>query len=153
LLEESGVKTNKTIQETIASLISNRSAAARLVENAISALHEQQIKGTVRNPQGFINAALKRNFTANGAKVDAREHRRQEPKPDEPYGFPVEPPSLNQISQSVDMALMGSDRPFALGKLQQLWFEGWHDQVEELLILRRDWGFLVTGEGVRDGKT
>jgi len=148
ILEESGINPNKTIQETIASLISNRSAAAALesVENAISALHKQQTKETVRNPQGFINAALRGGFTANGA-IKARATQ-QQPKPDEPYGFPVEPVSLSLISQSVDMALMSGDRPFALSKLQGLW-EGGHD-LEELLILRKDWGFCLTTEGVRE---
>jgi len=148
ILEESGINPNKTIQETIAALIGNRSAAAaaRLVENAISALREQQTKGTVRNPQGFVNAALKGGFTANGA-IKARATQ-QQPKTDEPYGFPVEPVSLSQIEQSVDIALISGDRPFALGKLQQLWFDGWHDQLEELLILRKDWGFCLTTEGV-----
>ncbi len=153
LLQEAGVRPNKTIQTTLSTLLLNESAAAvrRLVENSISALQEQEAKGTVRNPGGFINAALRCGFTANGAKVEARERRRQEPNPEESFGFPVEPPSLNQISQSVDMALIRGDRPFALGKLQQLWSEGHHDLVEEMLYLfKRDWGFSLTNEGIRD---
>jgi hypothetical protein len=143
-LDNSGVRPNKTIQETIAVLIleAGSAVATRAVENAISALREQQQKGTVRNPGGFLNAALKRNYTANDAKREAREKRKERP------------PSLNEICVAIDQAIMRGDREFALDKLRQLWFEGWHDQVEELCILRKkDWGFSIIEEGVRDGKT
>jgi len=140
-LENAGINPNKTIQQTISTLQSNLSAAAALVavENAISALREQQAQGTVQNPGGFINAALKRNYTANDAKREAREKRKERPL------------SLNQISMAVDQAILKGDRSFALAKLQQLWFDGWHDEAEELCISRkRDWGFSITQEGVSD---
>lgn len=143
-LENAGINPNKTIQQTISTLQSNLSAAAALVavENAISALREQQAQGTVQNPGGFINAALKRNYTANGAKREAREKRKERP------------PSLNQISMAVDQAITRGDRVYALSKLQALWSDGWEDQVEELCILRkRDWGFSITEQGVSDGAT
>lgn len=140
-LDAAGVRPNKTIQETIASLINNRSAAAALVavENAISALREQQAKGTVRNPGGFLNAALRRNYTANDAKKEAREKRKERP------------PSLNQIAMAVDQAILKGDRSFALAKLQALWSDGWQDEAEELCLSRkRDWGFTITAEGISD---
>lgn len=142
-LQEAGINPNKTIQETIASLNGNLSAAdaVRAVENAISALKEQQKKGEVYNTGGFINSALKRNFTANHAKKDAREKRQERP------------PSLNEISIVIHEALRRDDREFALEKLQALWDEGHEDQVEELCIMfKRDWGFHLTHRGVIDGQ-
>ena len=140
-VENAGAKLNKTIQETIASLINDRSAAAAaaIVENAISALKEQQRTGTVRNPGGFLLAALRRSFTANAAKVEARSNQRSHP------------PCLEATSYAVDMAIVNGDRSFALHKIKQIWSEGWHDQIEELLMLRKDWGFSITEVGVSDG--
>jgi hypothetical protein len=98
------------------------------VENAISALQEQQ--GKVRNPGGFFVAALKRQFTSNEAKRDARQSNS---------------PDLNQVSASIDQALLRGDRAWAVGKLQALWNEGWKEEVEELCLLRRDWAIQMEG--------
>jgi len=142
LINAAGIRTNKTLQQTLARLNNKQGAAAalRAVENALSALQEQQAQGTVRNPGGFLNAALRGNFTANAAKRQAREH----PKI-------TEPPPLNQVAAAVDQALLCGDRGFALAKLQSLWDEGYHDLLEELLYLfKRDWQFELTNQGVRD---
>jgi len=142
-IQAAGIQPNKTIQATLYTLLMNSDSASatRAVRNAISALQEQQSKGTVKNPGGFLNAALRRNFTANQAKVEAR-HRHQEP--DHP-----QPPALNQVSIAVDIAIE-QHRDRGIEILQDLWQQGWHDQVEELLLLRQDWGFLLTQGGVRD---
>lgn len=144
-IEAIGVRCNQTIQATLNTLLLSESSprAAEILRNAVSSLQEQREQGMVRNPGGFIVAALRRNFTANQAKIKARVHREQ-----------PQPPDLTQISLAVDIALtQHSDRGFALSKLQQLWSEGWHDQVEELLMLRRDWGFSLTQGGVSDAAT
>lgn len=142
LIQQAGARPNKTIQQAIASLLIQEGSAraAQAVENSISALQEQQEKGTVRNPGGFIVAALRRHFTANQAKKQARVHRQGK----------SQPISLNQEEMQIDSYLMSDRRDWALTKLQSLWSEGWHDQVEELLQLRRDWGFAVTEGGVID---
>ncbi|NJP11414.1 MAG: hypothetical protein HC866_19630 [Leptolyngbyaceae cyanobacterium RU_5_1] len=142
LVQEAEIRPNGTIQETIVSLVFQEGSAAarRTVENSISAVIEQRNKGNCRNPGGMLIAGLRRGFTANAAKRKARE--RQEPKP--------EPPNIAQISIAIDHALLNDDRPFALWKLQELWSAGWHDQLEELLLLRKDWQFRLTTQGVQD---
>ncbi|MDX2241386.1 MAG: hypothetical protein NW224_11940 [Leptolyngbyaceae cyanobacterium bins.302] len=146
-IEAGGVRCNKTIQEAIATLLLNQPAprAAAIVRNALSSLQEQQELGMVRNPGGFLKAALQRGFTANGAKAEARHHREEPTRP--------QPPSLTEISLQVDSYLMSDRRDWALNKLEKLWSEGWHDQLEELLQLRRDWGFSLTQGGVSDGQS
>lgn len=142
-IQQAGVRPNKTIQATLYTLLMAESSprVARLVENAISALQEQQAKGTVKNSGGFLNAALRRNFTANQAKVEARVRRQEPARP--------QPPALNQVSIAVDIA-MQQHRDRAIEILQDLWERGWHDQVEELLTLRKDWRFSLTDGGVKD---
>jgi predicted ArsR family transcriptional regulator len=135
LVQKANIQPNKTIRQILDELESQlgSAAAARLVENAIAALQEQQKLGRLRNPEGFLVTALRRSFTPN----DKRSRKE-------------DPPSLNQISLAIDRALWQGDRHFALERLQGLWAEGWHDLVEELLQLRRDWGFQITMNGVTD---
>lgn len=143
LIDAVGVRPNKTIQTALAELMVQQGAVAatRAVENSLSALQEQREKGTVRNPGGFLIAALRRSFTANHAKREARERKR-----------PPDPPSFNQVSAAVNEAIRRGDRAFALARLQQLWADGYHDLIEELCITwKRDWGFQLTNEGVSDG--
>jgi hypothetical protein len=137
LLRNAGVEANKTIKKTIASLLFQKGSAAtrQMVENSISSLKEQQKRGKVRNPGGFIVAALRRGFTSNEAKRDARER--------------PQVPDLVSVEYAIDQALVRGDRAWALGKLQGLWSEGWHDQVEWLLQNRTDWLFEATAEGVK----
>ncbi len=57
-------------------------------------------------------------------------------------------PSAPLTSSKIDRALIMGDRAFALLKLQDLWTEGWQDELEELCRLRKDWGFQVTADGL-----
>jgi len=109
------------------------------VENALSALEEQRDRGKVRNPGGFLRAALQRGFTSNEAKRKARGR---------PPAKPPEPPNSLKLAQTIDAALWNGDRAYALERLNAEWQAGWHDQVEELVTaLRPDWGFqIVDGE-------
>jgi hypothetical protein len=77
IIRGENINPNRTIQETITALIfaEGPAAATKSVENALSALREQQEQGVVRNPGGFINSALRRRFTGNGAKKQARAKR------------------------------------------------------------------------------
>ncbi|MGB7315477.1 MAG: helix-turn-helix domain-containing protein [Nodosilinea sp.] len=66
-IEAVGIQINPAIEKTLANLYhSNLDKAAERVRNAISAFLEQ--KESIRNPQGFLNAALKKGFTSNEAK-------------------------------------------------------------------------------------
>lgn len=146
-IRDSGVRPNKTISRTIATLHFHQgsAAAARAVENALSALSEQQAAGKVQNAGGFLNAALQKGFTANQAKRQARlgSHPSVETKP---------PLNTLTVSKWVDLALMSGDRAAAIAQLQRLWDEGWQDAIEELCLLhKRDWHFTITAQGVRDG--
>jgi hypothetical protein len=116
------------------------------VRNALSSLVEQQQRGIVRNPGGFLVAALKEGFTANQAKVEAREKRSQSESVEKPRRAPIE----REVSSQIDSCLMTDHRDWAIHKLQSLWQEGWHDFLEELLQLRRDWGFRITSAGVQE---
>jgi hypothetical protein len=140
LITEAGMATNKTLQSTLVELIQHRdpAAARQAVENALSALQEQQRRRKIRNPGGFLRAALQRGFTANQAKREARIQRQKQP------------PDLVQVSVAIDQALANGDRDFALAKLQALWHEGWHEEMKELVaFFRTDWPFVITEEGIR----
>ncbi|KAM3093206.1 hypothetical protein ACKFKF_29725 [Phormidesmis sp. 146-12] len=141
---------NKTIAETIAQLHLEQSsaAAAENVRNALSSLAEQQQRGNVRNPGGFLVRALKDGFTANQAKVEAREKRSQSESVEKPRRAPV----MNEISAQIDSCLLADHRDWAIHKLRSLWDEGWQDFVEELLQLRRDWNFSLTSTGIQEGE-
>lgn len=133
LIRESGVRPNKTILETVATLVLHQGSAAatKAVENAISALQEQQEQTKVENPGGFLNAALKRGFTANLAKSAAKE-KRQKKKPDQ-----------MQIERLIDTYLLENHRDWAQGKLQGLCDMSWSKWVSDLCKFRSDWGFYV----------
>ena len=128
-IKNAGVNPSKTIRETVTSLIDNHSAAAAaaIVENAVSALREQQAIGKVRNASGFLLAALRGSYTANEAKVKAREN----------------PPCLQTISYSIDLAIQNGDRGFALDKLKQLWADGYHNHVTLWLVVHKKWDFSI----------
>jgi hypothetical protein len=169
-LAAADIAPNKTIQRVLGDLQNHQGAAAtaKAVENAVSALQEQQSKGTVRNPGGFITAALRRGFTANQAKKEHRERSHSSPgarshngpaassPPTQTRSKPQTRPPLdiNTLLASVFMAVQQGDRSFALAKLQHCWAEGWHEEVEDLCItFKRDWGFIVTAQGIRDGRS
>jgi len=163
-LTAAGIRVNKTIQKAILSVALNNppAAARRQIENAISAVEEQQRRGTVRNPGGLFVAALRGSYTANEAKREARAksthpeaHAKSHPEAPPPPSRPTQPqpPDLQSVELAIDQALLQGDRAYALARLQAIWEDGWHDQLEELLILRKTWRFIVTEEGVRDGKS
>ncbi len=131
----------------------NPAAARRQIEKAISAVEEQQRRGRVHvhNPGGLFMAALRSGYTANEAKRKARAqatHPEAPPPPSRPAQ--PQPPDLQSVELAIDQALLQSDRAYALARLEAIWADGWHDQIEELLILRKEWGFIVSEEGVRD---
>jgi len=139
LCTNAGIQTNKTIRGSLCTLerAVGSAAAAAAVRNAISALEEQRKVGQVRNPCGFFISALRRGYTSNQAKK-----RQQKGE--------VQPPDLNQVEAAVDQAIFGGDRPFAQARLQQVWADGWSDPLTDLLMLRRDWRFTLTEQGVKD---
>jgi hypothetical protein len=141
LIKNAGVIPNKSIRATLYEVLNRLElpAATRAVENAISAFQEQQAQGTIRNPGGFLNSALRRGFTANQAKKTARS---QPVKPT--------PPDLTLVAIAIDQALRVGDLTFALAKLQTLWAEGWHEELRELCYLRKDWGFRITDSGIEE---
>lgn len=141
-VQNAGIYPNKTIQRTIVELHrQDPAAAAQSVENALSAVTEQVSRGGVKNPGGLLIAALRQGYTSNQAKQQVKERKARRAQP---------PPDLHTVEFAIDQAMLQGDHPFAFGKLQQLWAEGWHDQVRELCHLRHEWGFSVTAEGVRD---
>lgn len=140
-VQNAGIRLNKTIQRTIVELHRQDPAAAQSVENALSAVTEQVSRGGVKNPGGLLIAALRQGYTSNQAKQQAKERKEHRVHP---------PPDLHTVEFAIDQAMLQGDRPFAFGKLQQLWAEGWHEQVRELCQLRHEWGFKVSAEGVRD---
>ncbi|WP_448603614.1 hypothetical protein [Thermoleptolyngbya sp.] len=153
-LRAAKIQINKTIQKAIAGVsMHNPAAARRQIEKAISAVEEQQRRGRVHvhNPGGLFMAALRSGYTANEAKRKARAqatHPEAPPPPSRPAQ--PQPPDLQSVELAIDQALLQSDRAYALARLEAIWADGWHDQIEELLILRKEWGFIVSEEGVRD---
>ncbi|MGI0488580.1 hypothetical protein ACN4EK_24485 [Pantanalinema rosaneae CENA516] len=178
-IQIAGVTPNKTIQKAIGDLQKKLTPpeVVQAVENAISALREQQAKGIVHNPGGFLVAALRRKFTANQAKRQARQRGKQASVGSSPQTEPLTNPAFSttsdlsdlssspqssdclerepspdpiRVSLAIDQALLNHDREFALNKLRSLWTAGWHSVVEELLLLRQEWGFRIAGLEVCD---
>lgn len=84
VVREAGLNPNKTISKTIADLllVQGSAAAATIVRNAVSALEEQQIKGKVRNPSGFLVSALRKGYTGNRHKQQVRGKDQPQPQPE-----------------------------------------------------------------------
>jgi hypothetical protein len=138
MISRAGIQQNKTIQRAVDTAIQREgpAAAAVRVRNALSAVKEQQELGNCRNPGGMLVAALRKGFTANELKGGK-----------DPIPTPT-PPNLNLIAIAIDRAMLMGDRAFGLTRLQDLWAEGWRQEIEDLCRLRRDWGFQVTANGV-----
>lgn len=66
-------------------------------------------------------------------------------------GVPQQQPDRFQIESSCIAANDQGDRPFILGKLQQLWQSGWHDLVEDLCSIYPGWGIIHTNGGIIEG--
>jgi len=64
--------------------------------------------------------------------------------------LPPPPPDRFQIESAVMSALQGGDRPYAQGKLQQVWEAGHRDMVAEMVTEFTQWGFVMTEQGVCD---
>lgn len=140
-IQDNGIRPNKTIQTALAELLYRQgsAAAAQVVENAVSAVVEQLQLGNVRNPGGMLVAGLRRSFTANEAKRQARGQQPKDP-----------PPNLTQLAIAIDQAVHRGDRNWALGRLRELWHD-WPDEIEELMIMRkRDWRFRIDANGPRE---
>lgn len=72
--EKAGVPLNPALISVIQEVeVRHPEEAYQRVSAAVSAYMEQ--KQVVRNPQGFISAALRRGFTSNGAKKTARKKK------------------------------------------------------------------------------
>ncbi len=143
LISEFGLRPNQTIQTALAELQQRADgpAARRAVENALSALAEQNKVGVVRNPGGFFVAALRRGFTSNQGKLVARQRRER--------GEVIKAPDVMQIEYQIDHYIVKERRlDWALAKLQELWEQGWHEAIKHLIASRKDWGFTITDRGV-----
>lgn len=141
-VENCGILLNKTIRKTVAQLVADRgpAAAAVVVRNAVSAVEERQKLGTVRNPGGLLVAALREGYTSNEAKRKARGSSTGSPPP----------PDWLRVEIAIDQALARGDRSYALPRLQSYWSDGYQDQVEAMVLLRREWQFTITPSGVED---
>ena len=74
-IEAAGIPVNPAIEATLIQIYqADPENAAVRVRNALSSYQEQD---NIRNPQAFINAALKRGFTANQAKQNKTANREQ----------------------------------------------------------------------------
>lgn len=74
-IEAAGIPVNPAIEATLTQIYqADPENAAIRVRNALSSFQEQD---NVRKPQAFINAALKRGFTANQAKQNKTANREQ----------------------------------------------------------------------------
>lgn len=139
LVVDAGLSPNKTIRKVIGEAQNDLgpAAAARAVENALSALREQQAQGTVRNPGGFFTAALRRGFTANQAKRVARDRGDRPPAP----------PDRSQIEMACAQAHLRGDRGFIDHKLRDLCAAGWQDLAIDLSRTYPDWGVAPASLG------
>lgn len=120
LVREANVNPTKTVEQTILKRLQDDGAAvgAKTVENSISSLKEARAKGMVQNPGGFLVAAIRKGFTANGAKKAARSRRYEQSsgKPTQapiPESLPGQPPTpiadLSGVLASIDCELMRLD--------------------------------------------
>jgi hypothetical protein len=74
-IEAAGIPVNPAIEASLIQIYqADPGNAAVRVRNALSSFQEQD---NIRNPQAFINAALKRGFTANQAKQNRTANREQ----------------------------------------------------------------------------
>jgi hypothetical protein len=166
-IEKVGIRANYTIQKTIHRLKREfgPAAAARRVELAIEALQEQQQKCLIRNPGGWLNAALLRCFTPNDDGYRERSSAAPTapaapvpvpavptapapapvPVPAAPAPVPAPLPDADQLERTCDQLLLQGKRERVLTRLRELISEGYTAEVRSLLALRRDWKFKLKG--------
>lgn len=92
LIEEAGIPLNAALLSVLEKLEKTHPEDAyNRVKNAVSAYVEQKV--TVRNPQGFLSAALRRGFTSNSAKRESRNRTAQLERTNLPPASPASPAS------------------------------------------------------------
>ena len=139
-IEAAGVPINPAIEQTLVNLYqSDPSKAPERVRNALSSLQEQS---KVRNPQAFLNAALKRGFTSNEAKhkVSRKSQNRSE-------GAKVPPPPNADLSDcllAIDLECrrLALTRDQAVTRLGQTF--GWESRIFDDLTTEEDLVLLHT---------
>lgn len=132
-IESAGVEINRSLEQTLAGLFeTDPHKALERVRNALSSLHEQS---KVRNPQGFLNAALKRGFTSNKAKqVSHKSQNKSE-------GTKVPPPpnaDLSDFLVAIDMEChrLGLSHDQAVARLGETF--GWESRTFDDLTTEQD---------------
>jgi len=140
-IEDAGVPMNAALAATLTSIYQADPEAATLrVRNALSSLQEQE---HVRNPQAFLNAALKRGFTANQAK---RRSSNREQQTEEINVPPVRDLSLVLLQIGMECERLGLNRDEAVQRFSESY--GWEpkqfadlngDDMEMLLAAMMQW--------------
>jgi Crp-like helix-turn-helix domain len=97
-IEAAGIQVNLAIEKTLTKLYqADPDKAPERVRNALSSFQEQP---NIRNPQAFLNAALKKGFTSNEAKQRATQNSQNKSK-----GPNVPPPicDLSDLLLQIDL--------------------------------------------------
>lgn len=141
-IEDAGVQMNAALLATLTSIYqADPEAASVRVRNALSSLQEQD---NIRNPQGFLNAALQRGFTANQAKKRSPNSKQKQQTEEEVP--PVR--DLSEIVMRIGMECrrLGMNRDEAAARLSETY--GWEpkqfadldgDDMELLLAAMTKW--------------
>ena len=142
-IEESGIPVNAALAATLMSLhTTDPEGAATRVRNALSSLREQD---NVRNPQAFLNAALKRGFTGNQAKQQKRLQNSKQIQ-QETNVPPVRDLSAVLVAIGIECERLGLNRDEAVQRLSEAY--GWEpkqfadldgDDMELLLAAMVSW--------------
>ncbi|MDB9529953.1 MarR family transcriptional regulator [Oscillatoria sp. CS-180] len=141
-IEAAGVSVNPAIAATLTNLYhSDPDSAAARVRNALSSLEEQD---HIRSPQAFLNAALKRGFTANQAKQKRSQNSEQ--KQERTNVPPVRDLSGVLLGISLECERLGLNRDEAVQRLSEAY--GWEpkqfadldgDDMDLLLAAMTQW--------------
>jgi hypothetical protein len=104
-IDRSGIRPNKAIQNTLWYLLNSPEAPAarQIVQNALSSYYEK--RESIRNPAGFLNAAIQRRFTANGSKCNSQKDFSHSPPRDLSDTFVAIDLELARLGWSRDQAL------------------------------------------------
>ena len=127
-IESSGISVNSAILATVEVLHAADSENAGIrVRNAISAFREQE---KVRNPQAFLNAALKKGFTSNEAKQRSSQNSKIRSK--NPI-IPA-PRDLSDLLLQIDLecSRLGLTRNEAVERVSQIY--GWEPKSFDCLL-------------------
>jgi len=140
-IEAAGVEINGTLEQTLAQVFQvNPGKAPERVRNAISSLQEQS---NVRNPQAFLNAALKRGFTSNEAKQKVS---RKSQNKSEGTKVPPPPNSVDLsdwlVAVDIECRRLGLSHDQAVTRLGQTF--GWESRTFDDLTTEEDLVLLHT---------